>query len=493
MRFTILFGGKAGQGPNVIAELIGKILVEHGYYVFLSREYASVIRGGHNYNLLTFSETPVFSNDIGIDVLIALDENTIILHKKDLKKEGIILKDHNENMYYAGALLKILNLDLKLLEEKLKELKNFESNLEQARKGYTEIKEKLSLSKPKKSLRKFMSGSQSTALGAIKSGLDIYFAYPMTPATPLLFELAPKQMENNYLTLELENEISVINAAIGAAITGAKSMCGTSGGGFDLMTEALSLAGQAEVPLVLYLAQRPGPGTGVPTATAQGDLNMARHSGHGDFPRVVLAPGDITECEELTSHCFYLSQKLKIPCILLTDKHLSESYFTSGESPKIIKSEKSTSLKRYNSYEHDSEGNVVESPEKIIEAIAKRIKKFGLLNKEISKFEQYKVFGKKNSKNVIVSWGSTKGVILDSIPEFDVKYVHITHLVPFAEGLEKELKDKNLIMIENNSTSQLSEIILENTGFKIKTNILKYDGLPFYSNELKEELKKVLK
>lgn len=270
-------------------------------------------------------------------------------------------------------------------------------------------------------------------------------------------------------------------------------MAGTSGGGFDLMTEALSLAGQAEVPLVLYLAQRPGPGTGVPTATAQGDLNMARHSGHGDFPRVVLAPGDITECEELTSQCFYLSQKLKVPCILLTDKHLSESYYTSEETPKIIKSEKSTSLKRFNSYEHDQDGNVVETPDKIEIEIAKRIKKFGMLNKEISKFKQYMVFGKKESKNVIISWGSTKGAILDSISDFDVKFIHITHLVPFAEGLEKELKDKNIIAIENNSHSHLAELISEHTGFKINKYILKYSGLPFYANELKEEIKRALK
>jgi 2-oxoglutarate ferredoxin oxidoreductase subunit alpha len=315
----------------------------------------------------------------------------------------------------------------------------------------------------------------------------------MTPATPLLFELAPKQIEHNYFTLELENEIAVINAAIGAAITGAKAMAGTSGGGFDLMTEALSFAGQAEVPLVLYNAQRPGPGTGVPTATAQGDLNMVRHSGHGDFPRIVLAPGDITECEELTSQCFYFSQKLKIPCILLTDKHLSESFFTSEDIPKITKSEKLATLKRYNSYEHDENGNVVETPEAIEKEITKRINKFSLVNKEISKFQQFKVFGKKTSKNIIISWGSNKGVILDCIQDLDVKFIHITHLVPFAEGLEKELKDKNIIAIENNSHSHLAELISENTGLEINKHILKYNGLPFYANELKKEIKRILK
>src|SRR3989338_4465799 len=134
----------------------------------------------------------------------------------------------------------------------------------------------------------------------------------MTPSTPVLIELAQKQYENNFLVLELENEIAVINAAIGSAMTGAKSMIGTSGGGFDLMTEALSLTGIAEVPLVIYLAQRPGPGTGAATYTAQGDLNIARHAGHGEFQRVVLAPGNPKECEELASYAFYFSQRFKI-------------------------------------------------------------------------------------------------------------------------------------------------------------------------------------
>jgi len=493
MRFTILFGGKAGQGPNAIAEIIGKILVKEGYYVFISREYPSIIRGGHNYNLLTFSENPIYSNDTKINLLIALDENTINLHKKNLTNNAVILKNHTENMYYAGAILKLFNLDFRLIEKELKEIKNFESNLNFANQGYDSIKEILSFPKPKKTSKIFMNGSQSTAEGAIKSGLDIYFSYPMTPATPLLFELAPKQTKHNYLTIGLENEIAVINAAIGAALTGAKSMLGTSGGGFDLMTEGLSMAGQAEIPLVLYNSQRPGPGTGVPTSTAQGDLNMVRHAGHGDFPRVVLAPGDITECEELISQCFYLSQKLKIPCIFLTDKHLSESYYTSEATPKIIKSQKTTSLKRYNSYEHDENGNLIETPTEIQKIISKRINKFNILKKEISRFKQYKIFGKRNSNNVIISWGSTKGAILDSIQGLNVKYIHITHLFPFAKGLEKELKNKKIITIENNSNSQLSELILENTRFRITKNILKYNGLPFYTNELKEELKRILK
>jgi len=278
MRYNILFGGQAGQGPNILGELLGKALVGQGYYVFYSRDYQSLIRGGHNFNVLTFSDTPIYSNDSKMDILVALDENTEKIHKKDLKKSGIILKGHKENMYYAGAIFKILGISFKILQDQLLKLKKrFKENSENSKKGYSEEKRTLCKLKKQKSKGNFYNGSIGISKGAIKSGLDLYYAYPMTPATPVLTELAEKQIKNNYLVLKLENEIAVINAAIGSAITGAKSMVGTSGGGFDLMTEGLSMAGIAEIPLVIYLAQRPGPASGVPTYTAQGDLNIARH------------------------------------------------------------------------------------------------------------------------------------------------------------------------------------------------------------------------
>ena len=268
MRVNILFGGKAGQGANALTEIMGKALVKQGYYVFYSRDYQSLIRGGHNFNVLTFSEVPVHSNDKAIDILVQLDENTDKIHKKDLKKNGISLTGHSENMYYAGELFKILGLDFRILETELKALgKRFEENVQEATKGWEDAKTQMQIIMVEGKKTRFLDGSQAVANGAIKSGLDVYYAYPMTPATTVLSELAGKQIENNFLTLELENEISVINAAIGSAITGARAMVGTSGGGFDLMTESLSLAGMIDVPLVIYLSQRPGPATGVATYT----------------------------------------------------------------------------------------------------------------------------------------------------------------------------------------------------------------------------------
>lgn len=491
MRINVLIGGKAGQGPNALSDVIGKALVSYGYYVFYSRDYQSLIRGGHNFNVLTFSDKPVFSNDSNIDILISLDKETSKIHEKDMKKDGIILEGNFSNMFFAGKIIKILGLNFELLEKQFKELgKRVKENTEEAKKGYESEKSRIKLLSVKNKEKYFMNGSQGVAIGAIKSGLDVYYAYPMTPATPLLFELA--NAEGEHLTIELENEISVVNAGIGSSITGDKVMIGSSGGGFDLMTEAISMTGQAEIPLIIYLATRPGPGTGVATYTSQSDLQMARHCGHGEFQRLIVAPGNPTEAEELTSQCFYFSQKYKIPAIIISDKHLAESFYTSEEKGKITNSEKRTILKRYNSYESDEEGSATENPEIIKNNFEKRIQKQKNIEKEAEKFEQFKIYGNKNSKNVIVSWGSTQGTILDAIKDLDVKFVQILYIEPFPD-IEKEIKG-NLILVENNSRGQLGEVIAEKTGIFIKdeNKILRYDGRPFLGDELREEIKRRL-
>ena len=496
MRINILFGGKAGQGPNILAQLTGEVLVEKGYYVFYSRDYQSLIRGGHNFNVLTFSDESIFSNESKMDILVCLDENTEKIHKNELKKDSVVLSGTEDNMFFAGRLFRLLDLDFRLLEEKLKKLKNFDENLKNAKKGYETEKKKIEISKSNKKSNSFRNGNQGIAEGAIKSGLDVYCAYPMTPATPLLFELAPRQTDNNFLALGLESEISVIGTAVGAAATGAKAMVGTSGGGFDLMTEFFSMAGMAEIPLVVYLASRPGPSTGVATYTGQGDLQLARHCGHGEFFRLVLAPGDPIESEELASQCFYFSQKYKIPAVLLGDKHLGESFYTLSESAKITKSEKLTELKKFNSYEHDEKGIATENAEIIKKNVERRLKKVKEIEKEVEKFEMYKIYGKKESKNLIVSWGSPKGAILDAIKDIDCKFIQILYIEPFSEKTRAELeKAKNIILVENNATGTLADLIREKTGLKIedKNKILRYDGRPFLSDELNEEIKRKLK
>lgn len=496
MRYNVLFGGAAGQGPNILTHILGEVLVKQGYYAFYSRDYQSLIRGGHNFNVLSFSDKPIACNDSVLDAIVALDENTIKIHKKDLKKDGVVFDGKFHNMYFAGKLFKSLGLNFKLLETELRILKKrFEENIKEAKKGYSDGKQLVNLPKVPKKKRFFRNGNQGISDGAVRAGIDIYYAYPMTPATPVLGELASRQIKNNFFTLELENELAVVNAGIGSAITGAKTMVGTSGGGFDLMTEGLSLTGIANVPLVFYLSQRPGPATGVATYTGQGDLNIARHAGHGEFPRIVLAPGNPSESAELTSQAFYLSQKCGVPSIIISDKHLGESFYTFEKSPVITKSKKMTSLKRYSSYEQDKDGSATEDAQIIKKNIDVRNKKKNEIIKEAKSFTQYEVFGKKNSKNVVISWGSTKGAIIDAIDELDAKFIQILYIEPFPEKVKKELEGKNIILVENNATGQLSDLITEKTGIfiKEKNKILRYDGRPFLCDELCKEIKKKLK
>ena len=544
MRLNILFGGEAGQGPNILTHILGEALVKQGYYVFYSRDYQSLIRGGHNFNVLTFSDEPVNSNDSKIDVLVALDKNTKKIHKKNLKKNKIILEGQHENMYFAGKLFKILGFDFKILEKELKKLKKrFDENIKEAKKGYADAQKQIELEKPiRKKFVKFANGNQMISQGAIKSELDFYYAYPMTPATSVLRELAGKQLENDFLTFELENEIAVINSAIGSAITGARTMVGTSGGGFDLMTESISLTGMINIPLVIFLAQRPGPATGVATYTSQGDLNTARCAGHGEFPRLLVAPGDLKESEELTNQAFYFAEKYKIPSIIINDKHLGESCYTTTEIPKIIKIKKSTIPARHSGNETD-ENEITSSKAEIIKKrVEERMKKINEIRKESKKFETYKIYGNKKSRNLVVFWGSTKGAILDAIKgitpnsskmsddlkkssglqeanetskriknshvslaklsknepsegaildamkNLDCKALQILYLKPFPIEVKKELENKNLILIENNATGQLGDLISEKTGIFIKNKILRYDGRPFLCDELRKEI-----
>lgn len=495
-RFNIIFGGPAGSGPNILTNLFGNIVVKMGYNVFYSRDYQSLIRGGHNFNILTFSEEPVQSNDAEMDVLVCLDGKTEELHKKNLGKKGIILKNSKDNINYAGRLLKIFGIDFAFLDGELKKLdkKRYGENIISARKGYDEEKAKLfELKKIKRNFYGFMNGNRGVADGAVKSGIEIYYAYPMTPATPVLNELAQNEKVK---VIELENEIAVANAGVGSVITGAKVMVGTSGGGFDLMTETLSLCGIAGVPLVFYLSQRPGPATGVATYTAQGDLNIAVYSGHGEFNRIVVAPGNPTETEELTNQAFYLSHKFKIPSVILTDKHLAESFYTSYIKPKIISVKNTTALKKYNSYESDSYGISTENKEIIKKNIEARLEQKKQIISEARKFSTHEIHGNKNSANVIVSWGSTKGAIIDAIKEMkNVCFVQVKYIEPFPTEIKEILKNKKKILVENNSTGQLGNLIAEKTGIFIddKNKILKYDGRPFTRDELEKEIGRRLK
>jgi 2-oxoglutarate/2-oxoacid ferredoxin oxidoreductase subunit alpha len=517
MRINILIGGRAGQGINKISEIVSGILVRCGYFVFNYKEYPSLIRGGHNFNILTISDSRVGSIESTLDFIVAMDEKTVELHKKDLKKKGIIINPgsyeefgRNSNVAQAGALIKMLGLEKsELLEEIKNEFGNENTEVATAaEKGFESAEKKFELEKLKNKITK-MTGSQAIALGAMNSGINLYLAYPMTPATAVLHELASKEIEKGFMVFQPENEIAVINAGIGASFAGAKVMVGTSGGGFDLMTEALSFQGMAEVPLTVYLSSRTGPGTGVPTYSSQSDLDVALRGGHGEFPRVVVAPGDPIECVEKTNEAFYLAEKFRTVSIILLDKHLSESEFSSDRTFNSLISVKvnrevpgDKKVVRANSYEHNKSNETSDDPKIADEGAIRRLKRYEEIKKEVKKYEMIKIHGNKKAKNLVIGWGSTKTVILDALDSIDssiknpnkgkYKFLQVLYMKPLSDEIKKEiLSAKKVILVEWNSTGQLGRLIREKTGISIKNKILNIGIKPFTSDELKEKILKI--
>ncbi|MFA4960127.1 MAG: 2-oxoacid:acceptor oxidoreductase family protein [Candidatus Pacearchaeota archaeon] len=504
MRLSVLIGGSAGQGINKVSEILSKVLTSYGYFIFNYRDYQSLIRGGHNFNILSFSDEWIGSHESGVDFLIALDGETILKHRGELKKSGIILSyekfenfGKNLNVALAGALIRILGIDEKyLLDEIRKEFGNEES-LNVAKKGFDSQFKKYDLKKLNNKIE-ILTGSKGSAIGAVNSDSNLYITYPMTPATGLMNELANYEIKSkDLIVFQSESEVAAINQALGASFAGAITMTGTSGGGFDLMTEGLSMQGQSEIPMVVYLASRPGPSTGIPTYTSQDDLNVALRGGHGEFPRIVVAPGDPLECVEKTNEAFYLSEKYGTLSIVLTDKHLAESEYSINKKPNKILDVKlkrkipGKDLVKTSSYEHirDDFAESTESAEIAKKNNLYRIEKYQRIKKEIEKLEPIKIYGKK-SKNLVVSFGSTKGAILDAIKNLDCQFLQILYLKPMSTKIKKIIEGKNLILVEQNISGQLGRLIREKTGVEIpeKNRILKHNGRPFTSDELEKEI-----
>lgn len=526
-----MIGGKAGQGIDAVADLISGALSKEGFYIFNYRDYPSLIRGGRNFNILSVSDKPVHSYESELDALISLDKQIVEGYENSLKGEGVLLKtdDFNiegdyekvKNVFMAGVLFKKLGLDLDILENEIKEIfagkKFLELDLKAAEEGYSQGSVDKQMDIPDNGEIEIMTGSEGIAKGAVKSGIDCYFAYPMTPATPVLHELAGMQEEDNFLVFQPENELSAVNMGLGSAHTGAKTMVGTSGGGYDLMQESMSMQGIAEIPLVVYLAQRPGPGSGVPTYSTQGDLDIAVKGSHGEFPRVTLAPGDAVESVEIANQAFYFAEKFRVLSVLLGDKHVAESEFTYTKGPEIVDVERNISeqeggefdnyevtedgnsprsvsgktIVKSSSYEHDEYGITTEDPEKVVEMTDKRNRKEKIIREEARNFDMYKVYGDKESKKIVLGWGSTKGAILDAIDDLDVKFIQILYLRPFPEDLKEELEEaEKVILVENNATGLLGNLVAEKTGYLIPKHnkILKYDGRPFRSDKLEEKI-----
>jgi 2-oxoglutarate ferredoxin oxidoreductase subunit alpha len=410
-----------------------------------------------------------------------------------------------------------------------------EQNIAVAKEGYEyvmahngDFKQKLA---PLSDKRKMMvAGNEAIALGAVKGGMKFYSAYPMTPASSILHYLFANERRFDILVKQTEDEIAAMNYTIGASFAGVRSMTGTSGGGFALMVEALGMAALAETPIVAVLVQRIGPSTGMPTWTEQGDLRFALHASQGDFLRVVLAPGDVEECFRLGHDAFNIAEKYQLPVIIISDKFLGESVFSSDrfdesklkiERGKIVdklpKLPPNTRYKRYalskdgvsprvfpgtpsgmhvgTSYEHDETGFSTESFIMRTKQVDKRAAKIKGLLKDLP---GPKLYGPKEADVTIVCWGSHKLPALDALGifkknGFSANVLHFSYLFPLDKDkvLKAFGKCKKTVMIENNSTGQFTGMLKQYCDYEPDFLILKYDGRQFFAEQIAEEVDKL--
>jgi 2-oxoglutarate ferredoxin oxidoreductase subunit alpha len=546
---SILIGGKAGFGIDKGSSMIASLLSRLGYRIYIYRDYPSLIRGGHTFTIIRASENKVAAHSDKVDVLLALNQDAINLHKARLKENalviydsdsvksegtgialGKILKEENateiaRNTAIIGAFCKAVGIEWKILEDTVKKYipKEADINLKVALRAYNEAKPALKIVALKQPLLPFFTGNESASLGLVKAGLDTYISYPMTPTSPMLHFLAAQAERFGIKVIHPESEISVMLMATGAAYCGEKVAVGSSGGGFCLMTEGLSFSAMAELPVVIVLGQRPGPSTGLPTYSCQTELHFALHAGQGEFARFMVAPGDAEECYYWAQVALNMSGKYQLPSIILTDKTLAEGTFSfdmnlakplpvqdpvlwdrktpykrylntdSGISPLALVPDKDATIKA-NSYEHDESGITTEDAALTKTMQDKRLRKGVHLAKELEEYETVKVYGNANSDTVILCWGSNKGVSVEVASKMGLKVVQPIVLEPFPLNRFKEtLKGvKKLIAVENNATGQLASLI-NGLGLKVDAKILKYDGRPFSLEELEELLKGALR
>ena len=365
--FNFMVGGEAGQGVQLLGFLLAKVFARGGYHVFADQDYESRIRGGHNFFRVRIKEGGVGAIAGPLDMLIALNRETLDLHQKELTPGGMVVFDgekikdvgsHNgligvplerlaeekaggklmTNTVALGAALGLVGYNLEILNTLL--VDHFgkgeiaDNNITAAQAGYeyarTEYKTDLQrhLKPLSDAKRMLLTGNESISLGAIAAGCKFMAAYPMTPASSIMEYMANKSKDLDLVMVHAEDEIAAVNMVIGAAYAGVRAMTATSGSGFCLMVEGIGLAGITETPIVVVDGQRPGPAVGLPTRTEQGDLQFVLHAHHGDFPRAVLAPATIEEAFWVTVKAFNLAEKYQLPVIILTDQHLASSYAT---------------------------------------------------------------------------------------------------------------------------------------------------------------------
>ncbi len=539
---NVVVSGAAGQGIQTIGYIIAKTGSEAGYNVFSWQEYESRIRGGSNSYRIRVSEDLVNAPLVKADIFIALDEKSKAKYRP-LLKEGGILVDEQEtgeriitvpfvdiaqrefgdklfaNTVAAGALTAVLGIALESLKEVISEEFSgkgeeiVSKNLSAAAEGYTFAKASCEgicpWVLPRRGQKKYLiSGNEALAVGAAAGGCRFIAAYPMTPSTGIITFLSKYKERLKIFTEQAEDEIAAVNMAIGASYAGVRAMTASSGGGFALMVEGISLAGMTETPVVIVLAQRPAPATGLPTRTEQGDLLFAINAGHGEFPKLVFTPSDPKDAFHKIVCAFNLAEKYQIPAIILTDQHLADSYFTledfeldkvinrsylanpdvianykryqlneSGISPMLYPGQ-SHHLVCCDSDEHDEYGHITEDLELRKRMVKKRLRKTELLRKEIVPPEEKDI---SDATDVFLSWGSSRNAVFEAVDRLRengarVGVIHFTELLPLPEY--EFPRDVNYYTVESNATGQLGRLLRCEYGISVKRAIARYDGLP---------------
>ncbi|MEI7652931.1 MAG: 2-oxoacid:acceptor oxidoreductase subunit alpha [bacterium] len=587
MHYTWKLSGEAGFGITSIGYAFTRLCTRQGFYAFDYSEFPSLIRGGFTSHELIISDTPVSTLKHDIDLLIALRQDSFDRDKDRLTPDSIVLYDDEEvkvsgdfiaipmpyraiklkhkayqvmvNTVSVGATYALLGWDFTQVQEMIIEdfakkgqgvidfnealakegfehMNQFKIQNVKFKSGFEALQNRLKPIANKKE-KLVMTGNDAFSYASVMAGVGAYTAYPMSPASSVLATLAAWQPKTGMVVRHVEDEISAINQALGFSFTGVRTATGTSGGGFSLMVEGVSYAGIAEIPIVIFIAQRPGPATGLPTWTAQADLLCAVHAGHGEFPKIVLAPGDVREMIELTTKAYDLADIYQTPVIILSDKLLSESHesvdleivrkiqteyvpnrgkivsqtsqspylryrdSSDGISELLIPGVQSPHHWQANSYEHLEDTHTTEVASEVVKQSDKRARKRHVylgdqdyLGERYLGFEMPHMYGDSSAPIVLVCWGGTKSVVCAAHAELARRDVHVgvmhfTHVYPLSSKV-RDLFDplKRYILVENNSEAQLGTLLRGELGIDIGRSkddcILKYDGRPLLIEDI---------
>ena len=563
---SIVLCGAAGQGIQTVEALLTKSLKKSGYNVFASREYMSRVRGGVNSTSIRVSSKPVRAYLERIDILIPLSQEaiphvnerissrTIIIGEKKYIESSLSTKGINievpftefaqeigniilANIISLGVISGILKIEKSVLQDAI--VKNFkkkgqtiiDGNINAVNKGYEIAAELIDTNKLQRSIiiektsevkdQYIFDGRQAVALGAIAGGANFVTFYPMAPSTGVGTFLAQHGLDFSIIVDQSEDELSVINKAIGASYAGARAFVSTSGGGFSLMCEGISCVGMMELPIVVLVGSRPGPATGMPTRTAQEDLELVLYAGAGYFPRMIFAPGTIEDAFKLTQNAFNLTQEYQVPVFILTDQYLIDSYYNTPtlnhESLDIkkffVKTDKNYQRYRFtesgispfgipgygdglvdaDSHTHTEEGDITEDPDIRAKTVEKRYKKLELIKKITIPPE---FIGREGYKTLVIAWGSNYYIIKEALEKLnrnDVALLYFKQVYPIHSSVKNYIeKAEQTIIIENNPNAQLNKLIELESHRAIDFKILRYTGYAFSVEELLDKIKNIL-